>query len=177
MKIFSKIPVTAFLMCASLASAWAAPGTVLLNEKLYSQPSSGASVAATVNKGTSVNIVAKKGGWLQVTAGRSTGWIRLLSVRAGSGGSGGAGFGDVVGAATTRSDPSRVVAVAGLRGLSDVDLKQAKFNADELNRMDAWQMSSSETSSFARKAGLVAVKVPGLPAPQPAQSSSPWENN
>lgn len=173
----SLIPVSALLLCMSAASAWASPGTVLRNERLFSQPSSGSSVAANVAKGTSVNILSKQGGWLRVTAGRTTGWIRLLSVRAGEGGVGGAGVGDVFGAATTRSDPSRVVAVAGLRGLNDEDLKQAKFNADELARLGAWEVNAAQTRSFASQSGLASVNVPSLPEPKPAQSSSSWENN
>jgi hypothetical protein len=171
------IPVAAMMLSVSAASAWAAPGTVLRNEKLYSQPSSSSAVAASVAKGTSVNIVSKQGGWVRVTVGKYTGWIRLLSVRAGAGGAGGAGLGDVVGAATTRSNPSRVVAVAGLRGLNDEDLKQAKFNADELVRLEAWHETPAKAQSFARQAGLAVVNVPALPEPKPAQNSSPWENN
>jgi len=171
------IPAAALVLCVTAASAWAAPGTVLRNEKLYSQPSASAKVAGTVAKGASVNILAKQGGWLRVTSGKTTGWIRLLSVRAGACGLGGAGVGDVVGAATTRSDPSRVVAVAGLRGLNDEDLKRAQFNADELARLDALNVTAAQARSFARQSGLVAVKVAELPKPQPEQSSSPWENN
>jgi len=175
------IPAALLVLCVTAASAWAAPGTVLRNDKLYSQPSASSSVAGSVAKGASVNILAKQGGWLRVTAGKSTGWVRLLSVRAGAGGLGGAGLGDVVGAATTKSDPSRVVAVAGLRGLNDEDLKQAKFNADELGRMDTLNVTATQARNFASQSGLVAVNVPELPKPrpqaQPAQSSSPWENN
>ena len=85
----SLIPAAALLLCAASASALAAPGTVLRNEKLYSQPSATASVAGSAAKGASVDILAKQGGWLRVTAGKTTGWIRLLSVRAGAGGLGG----------------------------------------------------------------------------------------
>lgn len=173
----SLIPAAVLLLCTASASAWAAPGTVLRNERLYSQPSAGASVTASVAKGTSVDILAKQGGWLRVTAGKSSGWIRLLSVRAGAGGLGGAGIGDVVGAATAKSDPSRVVAVAGLRGLNEEDLKRAQFNADELARLDAVSVSPAQARSFAGQSGLAAVKVPALPEPKPEQSSSPWENN
>jgi len=171
------IPAAALVLCVTAASAWAAPGTVLRNDKLYSQPSASAKVAGSVTKGTSVNILAKQGGWLRVTSGKTTGWIRLLSVRAGAGGLGGTGLGDVVGAATTRSDPSRVVAVAGLRGLNDEDLKQAKFNADELERLEAMKVTATQARDHAGQSGLVAVKVPGLPEPKPAQTSSPWGNN
>lgn len=173
------IPIAALLLCVASASAMAASGTVLRNEKIYSKPSSGSSVAANVSKGTSVNILAKQGGWLRVSAGKTTGWMRLLSVRAGAGGLSSSGVGDVLGAATTRSDPSRVVAVAGLRGLNDEELKQAKFNADELARLDAWNVTETQARSFASQSGLIAVNVPSLPSPKPApaKNASPWESN
>jgi len=171
------IPATALMLCVSAASAWAASGTVLRNDKLYSQPSATSTVTGSAAKGASVDILAKQGGWLRVSSGKTTGWIRLLSVRAGAGGIGGAGLGDVVGAATTRSDPSRVVAVAGLRGLNDEELKQAKFNGDELARLDNWAATTAQARSFAGQSGLAAVNVPGLPEPKPQQASSPWENN
>jgi len=69
------------LLMATTSAALAASGTVLRTDKLYSQPSATASVAGTAAKGTSVTVVAKQGGWLRVTAGKTTGWMRLLSVR------------------------------------------------------------------------------------------------
>ena len=168
---------TTLLLCVSATSALAAPGTVLRNDKIYSQPSSGSAVAGSVAKGASVNILSKQGGWLRVSAGKTTGWMRLLSVRAGEGGLGGTGLGDVVGAATTRSDPSRVVAVAGLRGLNDEELKQAKFNATELVQLDTWVVTVAQSKAFAGQASLVAIKVPALPDPKPAKASSSWESN
>jgi hypothetical protein len=177
MKVLS-IPA-ALLLSAAAASALAAPGTVLRNDKLYSQPSATASVAGSAVKGASVEILAKQGGWLRVTAGKSSGWIRLLSVRAGAGGLGGAGLGDVVGVATQKSDPSRVVAVAGLRGLSDEDLKRASFNADELNRLEGWTATAAQARSFAGAGGLSAARVAALPDPaaRSSQQASPWETN
>jgi hypothetical protein len=160
---------------ASVASA--ATGTVLRDEKLLTQPSATASVSGSVARGATATILAKEGGWLRVTAGKTIGWVRLLSVRAGTGGLGGAGIGDVVGAATTRSDPTRVVAVAGLRGLNDEQLKQAQFNADELARLEAQGVSAAQASGFAGQSGLAVVKVADLPQPKAEQSSSPWGEN
>lgn len=167
----------ALLLSIAAASAQAASGTVLRNDKLYAQPSATSQVTGSAVKGASVDILAKQGGWLKVSAGRSTGWIRLLSVRAGGGGLGGAGIGDVVGVATTKSEPSRVVAVAGLRGLNDEDLKQAKFNGEELGRLDAWTATSAQARSFAGQGSLVVAKVPDLPAPKPERPASTWESN
>lgn len=155
---------------ASVASA--ASGTLLRDEKLLAQPSAKASVTASVMRGTSVTILSREGGWLHVSAGKSTGWVRLLSVRAGAGGLGGPGIGDVVGAATTRSDPTRVVAVAGLRGLNDEQLKQAQFNAEELMRMEAQGVTAAQASGFAGQSGLAAIRVADLPKPK--AEPSPW---
>lgn len=173
------------LLGASLiaSSAHAAPGTLLRDESLRSQPSATAPVAAQISRGTSVDIVARRGGWLQVNTGRSQGWVRLLSVRAGQGGSGGAGLGDVVGVATRRADPSRVVSVAGVRGLNEDQLRQARFDADELARLDNYSATLSQGRNHASRAGLATVNVPSLPRPQTAygpannnNAPSSWEN-
>lgn len=168
--------VLALFLLAGAATA-ATPGTVLRNEKLYSQPSASASAAASVNKGAAVTVLAKQGGWLKVTAGRTTGWIRLLSVRVGGGGLASVGVGDVLGAATTRSDPSKVVAVAGLRGLSDEDLKGAKFNAEELARLDSVAATPAQAKTFAAQAGLASAQVKLLPKPQADEPASSWGDN
>lgn len=163
----------------TLSSALAAPGTVLRDENIYAQAASTSKVVASVKRGTAVDIVTKQGGWLKVKAGKTEGWIRLLSVRSGTGGVGGAGVGDVVGAATTRSDPTRVVAVAGLRGLSEEELKQAQFNADELARLEANAVKPADAKTRAARSGLVATNIAQLPDPKAAasKSSSPWEES
>ena len=160
-----------------LSSAHAAPGTLLRDENLYVQPSAASAVAARASKGAAVDIVARQGGWLQIKTGKSQGWVRLLSVRAGSGGAGGVGLGDVVGAATTKSDPSRVVAVAGVRGLNEEDLKQAKYSAEELARLDAMGVTPAQAKTYADRSGLAIVNVPSLPKPKPEQSNSSWGDN
>lgn len=180
MKSMHPIPLAVLALSLLSASALAASGTVLRNDKLYAQPSATSAAAGNVTKGATVNVLSKQGGWLRVSAGKTTGWVRLLSVRVGGGGVGGAGLGDVVGAATTRSDPSRVVAVAGLRGLNDEDLKQAKFDAAELARLDGLTASPAQAANFAAQGGLAAAAVPALPRPGTAgnaasnSSSSSW---
>lgn len=169
--------ISAFAFALFATSATATPGTVLRDEQLLVQPSATAAAAGRVARGANVTVLAKQGGWLRVTAGRTTGWIRLLSVRVGGGGLASVGVGDVVGAATTRSDPSRVVAVAGLRGLSDQELKSAQFNADELARLDALRVASPQARGFASQGGLASAQVPALPGPASRQPASSWGDN
>lgn len=154
------------------AALAASPGSLLRNETLKSQPSATASSVGSVNKGAAVDIIGRRGGWVQIQSGRSRGWVRLLSVRAGSGGAAGAGIGDVVGVATNKSNPSRVVAVAGVRGLSEEDLKKAEFNGGELAKMEAFGVTGGQAQAFARHSGLKATQVAQLPKPQTPDNDS-----
>lgn len=160
----------AFALVTQLAAA--TPGTVLRDETLHAQPNATAARVGNVARGANVTVVAREGGWLRVTSGRTTGWVRLLSVRVGGGGLASVGAGDVIGAATTRSDPSRVVAVAGLRGLSDQELKSAKFNPDELDRLEGLRVTPAQSRSFAGSAGLATTQVANLPAPASRSNAS-----
>ena len=180
------LPIWLLLLGASLiaSSVQAAPGTLLRNESLRIQPFATARVAAQVSRGTLVDIVARRGGWLQIKTGRAQGWVRLLSVRAGQGGAGGARLGDVVGVATRRSNPSRVVSVAGVRGLSEDQLRQARFDANELSRLDNHAATLSQGRSHASRSGLASVNVPALPRSQARyepstndSSNSDWPAN
>jgi len=83
------------ILTLSLASslALAAPGVALKTENMLSKPSATSAAVGKMSKGMAVDIVAKQGGWLQVKAGKTQGWVRLLSVRAGAGGSGSNGSG------------------------------------------------------------------------------------
>jgi hypothetical protein len=162
------------LLALSSSLALAAPGLALKDENMLAQPSATAATVGKMSKGMSVDIIAKQGGWLQVKAGKSQGWVRLLSVRAGAGGAGGdglAGVAGVAGAVTQKSDPSRVVAVAGVRGLNEEDLKGAKYSAEEMARLERYAVSTAQAQAFADKSGLKSQKVVGLPKPQ-TQSNS-----
>lgn len=148
--------------------AWAATGTMLKDEDLRSAPSSSAAKVTSLSKGSSVEVLARSGGWTQVRAGSRTGWVRILSVRT-SISTGGAGD---LAALASRREGSQVVAVAGLRGLNEEELKAARFDANELLLLDRYQAQRAEAESFARAAKLVARQLPYLPEPKTPSSSS-----
>jgi hypothetical protein len=84
--------------------------------------------------------------------------------------SAGAGVGDL--AAITAQRDRQVVAVAGLRGLTEDDLKGAKFNANEMLWLDRYQANQAEAVRFARAGNLVSKRVEYLPKPKAASTSS-----
>jgi hypothetical protein len=167
----ARLPVLLAALFSGVALA-ASPGSLIRDETLKSQPSASASSIGSVSKGAAVDIVGREGGWVKIQSGKSQGWVRLLSVRAGSGGAAGANLGDVVGVATTKSDPSRVVAVAGVRGLSEEDLKKAAYNPTELAKLESYGVTQAQAKAFANQSGLKVITVAELPNPQPQQSNS-----
>lgn len=164
------------LVAAGLAQA--APGLALKDENMLAKPSAASATVGRMAKGAQVEILAKQGGWLQVKSGGTQGWVRLLSVRAGAGGSGDgglAGVAGVAGAVTQKSDPTRVVAVAGVRGLNEEDLKGAQFSAEEIARLDRYAVSRAQATAFAQRSGLKVQAVASLPKPQSSEpSGSGW---
>lgn len=162
-----------------LLAAWAASAaasTLIRDEQVRQTPSASAPVVANFAKGTQVDVVGRQGGWVQVKVQGKTGWVRLLSVRSSSGGSAGAGeeLGGVVGLATKRND-NRVVAVAGLRGLNEEDLKTAHFDASQLKKLDSYVVGRQAAENFAARGKLHARSVAYLP--EPAQSAAPASND
>lgn len=162
-----------FIVLGLLAqSVSAAPGTMIKNEDLRATPSGTAAKLASVSKGSTVEVLARQGGWTQVRAGNRTGWVRILSVRTNvTTGS----VSDVAALASRRE--GQVVAVAGLRGLNEEELKTAKFNLQELKLLDGYRSDPAEATSFARDANLVSRKVAYLPEPKPESSSTPNSNS
>jgi len=171
MKNLSRI---ALLLAGLTGSAWAQEGGVMLRDEVMraSAAVSGASVA-NVARGASVEILASQAGWLQVRHSGKTGWVRLLSVRKGEAARTSGDLAGVVSLGTTRADPSRVTATAGLRGLTEQELRAARFDPAELKRLDSYAVAESEARQFAAAAELRAVQLGYLPAPKTAEKKAP----
>lgn len=159
------------------AQAWAAPGVMLKDEPMLASASATAAPLLKLAKGEAVEILGRQGGWSQVRGQGKTGWVRLLSVRGGA-----TSQTDVAGELTgvlslgaTRRDPNKVVAVAGVRGLSEEELKQARYDERALRQMEGYVASGQEAARFAAEAGLVKRELAYLPAPQSGSSGgSSW---
>lgn len=158
--------------------AWSASGTMLREDQLRAAASATAAVTARVPSGASVEVLARQGGWLQIRVSGRTGWVRMLSVRTTDTARRDVGgeLAGVIGMGARQADPSRVVSVAGVRGLSPQDLQAGRFDAQELERLDRYAVSRAEAQVFAREGGLAARRVDYLPSPAQAErQSSPLE--
>ena len=121
-------------------------GVAIKLDSLRAEPFADAKTIGSINKNDSVEILTKKGAWLQVKNKKNTGWVRLLSIKRGGASSIGSAISDV---ASGRTGTGKVVSTTGIRGLSAEELKAAKFNEEEMKKMESYQTSSADAKLLA----------------------------
>ena len=131
------------------APAMAASGNMIKNDDLRASAASGSAVLGQASKGATVEVLERQGGWTQIKHAGKTGWVRILSVRLATE-SGTNVIGGLAQMGGSRPDSRRVVAVAGLRGLNEEELRGARFNATELARLKQYVSSRADAEQFAR---------------------------
>lgn len=135
-------------------------GVALKADQLRADTFSDAKVVGNVNKNDAVDILSKKGAWLQIKVAGKTGWVRLLTVKRNS--AGGSNVAGVVGVATGRSGTGKVVSTTGIRGLSAEDLKTAQFNEAETKKLESYTVSADDAKQFASNGGLSSRSYPSF---------------
>ena len=141
------------LICTPLLAFAGDAGTALKADSVRAEPFADAKTTGSLNKGDSVDILTKKGAWLQIKSKKSAGWVRLLSVKRGGASSGNA-LGGAIDVASGRAGTGKVVSTTGIRGLSAEELKSAKFNEEEMKKMESYTTSASDGMKFASAGGL-----------------------
>ncbi len=147
------------LLSIQIASA-GEPGVALKADQLRADAFNDAKVVGSLIANEKLDIINKKGAWLQVKTSKQRGWVRLLSVkRQGPSGSAVAGM---AGVATGRAGTGKVVSTTGIRGLSAEEIKSAPFNEAQISKMEAYGVSVDEAKRFANAGGLSANSYPYL---------------
>ena len=131
-------------------------GTALKADILRAEPFADAKTSGNLNKNDAVDILGKKGAWLQVKSKSASGWVRILSVKRGGASASGSSIADI---ASGRAGTGKVVATTGIRGLSAEELKAAKFNEDEMKKMESHAVSASDAQKFASAGGLSSTQL------------------
>ncbi|TJZ72075.1 SH3 domain-containing protein [Chitiniphilus eburneus] len=160
-----RLPIAAALAALLLAgAALAESGTVIRATPLKQQPFLDAGTVAQLPASSVIDIVARKGAWMQVkTRDNRTGWVKLLNVRTG-GASGGGGLGTVGRVLSTGSSGTTVT--TGVKGLSAEQIENAKPNYAELDKMNQYRASTQSAAANARSAGLKAESVNNIAYPR-----------
>lgn len=150
------------LLCPLIAAA--ENGSALKNDTLRKEPFADAATAGSITRGETLQILKKQGAWLQIKTSKSTGWVRLLSVKRGTS-TGANNSAGVLAMASGRAGTGQVVSTTGLRGLSEDELKAAKFNETEISAMESYTTSAETARQFANQGQLKTTAFTNLKAP------------
>jgi hypothetical protein len=155
----------AALLCwLMLSSAMAAEsGVALKADDIRAEPFGDAKSVAKLAINDKVDILGKDGGWLQVKSAKGKGWVRMLSIRKGDAKKGGNEAAGLLSLSSGRAGTGKVVATTGIRGLSEEELKAAKFNVEEVKLNESYVVSKAQAQQFANEGKLVARKFDYLP--------------
>jgi hypothetical protein len=150
-----------------LSTAGAAdPGTALKADELKAEPFRDAKTLGSLASGEKVEILDRQGGWFHVSSAKGRGWVRMLSIRRGDPRKGAGDAAGVFGLASGRAGTGQVVATTGIRGLSEEQLKAARYNEAELRKAESFATSRAEAQKFAAAGKLVPRTVADLPSPE-----------
>jgi uncharacterized protein YgiM (DUF1202 family) len=165
MRNLTKLLIAASLPALLLTniSMAADTGSALKSDSMRFEPFADAKVTGAINKGDNLEILKKKGAWLQVKSKSKTGWVRLLSVKRG-GSSTNNQVGGVLAAASGRAGTGQVVSTTGIRGLSAEELKAAKFNESEVKTLEGFTQSAEQGRRFANAGNLKTISFSNLKA-------------
>lgn len=145
------------------------PGTALKTDEIKAEPFRDAKTVGSLATGDPVEILEQQGGWFHVNSAKGKGWVRMLSVRRGEARKRSGEAGEVFGLATGRAGTGQVVATTGIRGLSEEDLKAAKYSETELKNVESFTTTRDAARKFAAEGKLVSRKVEYLSAPEAAR--------
>lgn len=152
------------MLCWLAAPAYAEQSSYTVRStEIKQQPFSDAATVARLNQNTSVNIVKRQGGWVRITSKSGNGWVRMLSLRSSSATKrGDSGFQSLFNIG--RSGSSGFTVATGVRGLSEEDLKSAKPDTRELEKLQNYAVNKVRAERFARDARLKSQQLDYLPS-------------
>ena len=160
-----------WLVCTILlifvAPLFAEPGYIIRSSDLMDEPYRDAEPLAELEAGISVEILKRKGGWLQVESEGKSGWVRMSKVRKGKAPTeptAESEAGGVLGLASGRAGTGNVVSATGVRGLNEEELKEAEFDAREVKKLESFAISKQKAAQFAEAGKLVTKELAFIPA-------------
>jgi hypothetical protein len=132
--------------------------------EIKSLPFSDAATVATLDEKAKVNILLRQGGWVKINSAKGNGWVRMLSLRSDSTAKKTVDSGLISLLNVGRSGSSGITTTTGIRGLSEEDLKNAKPNPEELEKLEKYAVNKAKAEKFAREAKLKTQQLDYLPS-------------
>lgn len=157
----------AFLVCSVQAQNGVVvtnTGSALKDDSIRDEPFRDAKVVCIIEKGGKVEIIRRDGGWYRVKSDKGNGWVRMLSIRRASSEQPRLTAEGILNLASGRAGTGKVVMTTGIRGISEEDLKTAKFDEKQLGLLESYVVSRVQASQFAAMGRLKARAMAYLQA-------------
>ena len=159
----------ALVLYASLAAPASAAhmAFAVRSTEIKQQPFSDAKTVATLDDKSSVEVLSRRGGWVNISSGKGNGWVRMLSLRSDSTAKkrGDSGLQSLINVG--RSGSSGITVATGVRGLSEEDLRNARPNPAEFDKLQRYAVNKAKAEKFAHNAKLKARQLDYLPSGNP----------
>jgi hypothetical protein len=162
MKKYKMMLLLAAVLFLPLVSLAAETGSALKADVIRKEPYSDSKKTGDITRGEQLQILGKKGAWMNIKTVKASGWVRLLSVKRGVS-SGGNQLKGVLDVASGRAGTGKVVATTGVRGLNEEELKNAKYSEVEVKKLESFTITSQQAQQFAKSGGLKTIKFNYLP--------------
>ncbi|HKQ30764.1 MAG TPA: SH3 domain-containing protein [Burkholderiales bacterium] len=143
-------------------------GSTRTDSELMAAPYRDAKSMGNLAGNTKVEVLERRGAWIRVKATDKDGWVRLHQVRLGEGAEqkGSSGLGALWNVGTTgRSGTQGIVATTGVRGMSADQLKSAKPDPKEFEKLERYRTNDEQARDLAKSGGLKEKDVAFLPKP------------
>jgi hypothetical protein len=161
-------PKTTTSPTAGKTAAKTASGTLLKASELKDKPFIDAKTLVKLPTQTRVTILERNGGWYRIQAVKKSGWVRMLNVKVTAGAQNLGSGTDLTQAATLatgRAGTGNVVSTSGLRGLSEEELRSAKPDYAQFDKLNGYGVDKASANNYAKSNGLTGRTVQYLPAP------------
>lgn len=153
-----------FMLACLAAPACADQAAITVRStEIKQRPYSDAATVAKLNENASVSIVTRQGGWVRITSKTGNGWVKMLSLRSSTAPKrGDSGLQSLFNISRTGS--SGITVATGVRGLSEEDLKNAKPDTRELEKLQKYSVTKPRAERFAHDAKLKSQRLDYLPS-------------
>lgn len=130
------------------------------------EPRHDAKVVWKLPKDATFELIQRQNAWAEISLSGQQGWVLFFFLRPGEAAKQNIGkeLGGVLGLAARRQS-GQVTAVLGVRGITEEQLKGAKFNSEELRKLESLSVPAPTANTFAEEGGLASREVNYLPAP------------
>lgn len=153
MRLIGTILISAGLAIPLAPAVAAERAAVIRASELKAKPFVDAATSAKLGANQAVTIVSRQGGWAQVDAGGSIGWVRMLNLRLQAGAASGRGS-NMAAASLLRTGSSGRTVTTGIKGVDEEDIRNATPDMAEVAELASLAVDRTEASDHARQSGL-----------------------